>query len=169
MRMKKIIKEKFGYIKNQCYLCIRNQKQKYMGVWGKLSETDDKRWEELTDKYMPASGKADSVGGEIIRAMNRLVYRYYNDGDTISRFYGCAVNYLITANAYIRKYIPAYIDLEEVSYDYEVSLCKDLKIVLDYLVSNPNLFEMENTEDFIENAPRNDAWYEDTDEDDEDW
>lgn len=138
-----------------------------MGVWGKLSEADDKRWEELTDKYVPDMGKADTIGGEILRAMNRLVYRYYNDGDTVDRYYGGDLNILKSANDFIvSQRIPNYVDLEGFSdFIYEDNLCKNLKIVLDYIVANPNLFEMENTEDFIENAPRNDAWYDDGEDD----
>ena len=37
---------------------------------------------------MPASGKAETVAGEIIRAVDRIWYRWYNDGDKINVGYG---------------------------------------------------------------------------------
>ena len=52
---------------------------------------------ELFDKLVPASGKAETIGGEMLRAINRLIYRYYNDGDIVIQGYGietCMSSYL---------------------------------------------------------------------------
>lgn len=43
---------------------------------------------ELSDRLIPARGKADTVGGELLRAIERLIYRYYNDGDVVLMGYG---------------------------------------------------------------------------------
>ena len=37
----------------------------------------------LFDKYVPVSGKAETIGGEIVRAISRITYRFYNDGDVV--------------------------------------------------------------------------------------
>ena len=37
---------------------------------------------------MPPSGKAETVAGEIIRAADRIWYRWWNDGDKINVGYG---------------------------------------------------------------------------------
>jgi len=37
---------------------------------------------------VPSSGKADTLEGEILRAYNRLAYRFYNDGDIYFMDYG---------------------------------------------------------------------------------
>ena len=37
---------------------------------------------------MPGSGKAETVAGEIIRATDRIWYRWWNDGDKINVGYG---------------------------------------------------------------------------------
>ena len=127
-----------------------------MNPWGKLSDADNAKWEELGDKYMPAMGKADTVGGEIIRAMNRIVYRYYNDGDTVSYYYGSSNNILFNANKYIEERVPDYVSLDDANRygpKYEEKLCKNLKLVLDYLLANPKVFEMPNENDFTKNAP----------------
>lgn len=43
---------------------------------------------ELFEELVPASGKADTVAGEIIRAISRLCYCNYNDGDHLGVGYG---------------------------------------------------------------------------------
>ena len=53
-------------------------------VGGKL----EKRNEALFDKLVPGSGNSDTIEGEMLRAINRIVYRYYNDGDFFYKGYG---------------------------------------------------------------------------------
>ena len=43
---------------------------------------------ELVRLLVPDSGKAETQAGEIVRAMNRLLYRDYNDGDKFYEGYG---------------------------------------------------------------------------------
>lgn len=49
-----------------------------------MMEKLDKLFEEL----VPASGPADTMAGELVRATVRIAYRYYNDGDMIGKGYG---------------------------------------------------------------------------------
>jgi len=49
---------------------------------------DDKELEELTGQLMPISGKADTPEGELIRAFQKIGYRFYNDGDFPTVGYG---------------------------------------------------------------------------------
>lgn len=44
--------------------------------------------EVLFDELLPSMGKADTEGGEIMRAVNRIQYRYWNDGDIAGQGYG---------------------------------------------------------------------------------
>ena len=44
--------------------------------------------EILFDALVPGSGHADSLGGELLRAAERIAYRYYNDGDMAGEGYG---------------------------------------------------------------------------------
>lgn len=53
-----------------------------------LTEQQDKRFNELFDELVPMSGMADTLGGEIVRAVTRIQYRYYNDGDIAWNGYG---------------------------------------------------------------------------------
>ena len=63
----------------------------------------EKRISVLYDKLVPSSGNADTVEGEIIRAVNRIIYRWGNDGDHFARGYGAetvgpAMEYLTDAS-----------------------------------------------------------------------
>ena len=40
------------------------------------------------EELVPASGKADSLAGELVRAVCRIGYRFYNDGDQLGIGYG---------------------------------------------------------------------------------
>ena len=46
------------------------------------------RFNSLFEELVPTSGKADSLAGEIARAVGRIGYRFYNDGDQIGIGYG---------------------------------------------------------------------------------
>lgn len=54
-----------------------------VGEWPKSP-----KFEKLTKQYMPKQGEADTELGEILRSINRVVYRYYNDGDMWNKGYG---------------------------------------------------------------------------------
>ncbi len=45
-------------------------------------------FEDAFDKLVPSSGACESVGAELIRAVNRLEYRWLNDGDRFFAGYG---------------------------------------------------------------------------------
>ena len=49
---------------------------------------NQERFNELFEELVPMSGKADSLAGEIARAVGRIGYRFYNDGDQIGIGYG---------------------------------------------------------------------------------
>lgn len=49
----------------------------------------EKRLDALSEKLMPPSGPAETLEGELIRAINKILYRFYNDGDYWYEGYGC--------------------------------------------------------------------------------
>ena len=53
-----------------------------------MTEEQKTEWAAMEERLMPPSGKADTVAGEIIRAADRIWYRWYNDGDKINVGYG---------------------------------------------------------------------------------
>lgn len=54
-----------------------------------LNEATEKRLEELFDLHVPSMGSSETHGGECIRAVTRVAYRYFNDGDYYFEGYGC--------------------------------------------------------------------------------
>ena len=138
--------------------------------WGGLNAEDNKTHDALYDMYVPACGKASTVGGEILRAINRIVYKFYNDGDTVARYYSSSYNHSYGAEKYLRLHVPSYIPMREIDDDteFEEYACFNLKRVLDYLKENPQLFKTENFEDFLDMSPEEEWPEEDYYEDDED-
>lgn len=43
---------------------------------------------KLSDELMPESGAAETVEGELVRALSKVIYRFYNDGDKFYKGYG---------------------------------------------------------------------------------
>ena len=59
-----------------------------MKAFERLEQLNRDFFDSLRDIYVPACGPADTLGGEIIRAMDRVIYRYFNDGDKVFVGYG---------------------------------------------------------------------------------
>lgn len=39
------------------------------------------KFEEFNDKYMPDCGEGETVASQVVTAVTKLVYKWYNDGD----------------------------------------------------------------------------------------
>lgn len=147
----------------------------------------NKRLEELTEQLMKPSGKSDSVRGELIRAINRIGYRFYNDGDQIGIGYGNET--CNAAGRYIGKHgsrdmVNALVDLwdgrvhdsiEEIpDHVYENRLNTLIEKTVEYADSGaPELDE--ETEDMFDHYEKEDEVYDqeedywEEEEEDEEW
>lgn len=149
-------------------------------------------YEELCDKFVPACGKARTVGGEIVRAVCRIHYRFYNDGDFAG--YGYGIETAGSACSYLSDVLCEDIDdiddlLEKLTNitpeehhkkEYtNVLYALEREIAL-YLKENPDVFEEENENDMFKYYPYNKGcsdfeerlhWDDDdwNDDDDDDW
>ena len=45
------------------------------------------KFEELIDKYMPMRGEGETKASQIVTAVNKLIYKWYNDGDVYDNTY----------------------------------------------------------------------------------
>ena len=45
------------------------------------------RFEEITKKYLPAEGEGETMASQIVTAVCKLVYKWYNDGDVYDNSY----------------------------------------------------------------------------------
>ena len=110
------------------------------------------------DDYVKGSGKSNTVGGELVRAAQRILYRYDNDGDMIGRGYGRE-----TVNPAARYIIDKASDYSDV-YEIKQMLAGDSDInrdeeiysrwqdsfattFADYLRDHEELFHTPNKED----------------------
>lgn len=124
--------------------------------------------EPLRNKYVPAMGAAETLGGEIIRALDRITYRYYNDGDKVDEGYGIetvnsSFRFLRSALPYAARKV-ANIELTMLDDDrYEERLVNLWTVTLDYLDKNLDVFEIPNSDDSRkmseEDREAADRWY----------
>ena len=138
--------------------------------WGGLSDEQQEIWNDWWDQYVPDEGKANNVGGEIMRAMSRLVYRFYNDGDTVDNYGGSEFNILIGADRYLRDTLKGniYTSMEDVWQEnkYEKLLIQNMASIFKYLQQNQNLFSKRNNEDYQDLGEwQRHEWDDDEDED----
>ena len=85
------------------------------------------KFDEIYKKIVPASGMADTVIGEIFRAVGRLGYRNWNDGDYFYEGYGCET---CGSSATFLKGFPEY---RETIYEMENSKRSEYENGLDKL------------------------------------
>ena len=102
-------------------------------------ELEDRN-EPLYDELVPVSGDAETLEGEMLRAINKIIYRYYNDGDKYYEGYGTetagpAHSFLINANhplkAMMNKLFREFVSDSE----YKKMLNDILKAILDHIES----------------------------------
>jgi hypothetical protein len=124
---------------------LRRDLEKLSLAEGKLlkefvgKELEDRN-EPLYDKLVPGNGDAETVEGEMLRAINRLIYRYYNDGDKYYEGYGTetagpAHSFLVNANHPLKSMMYRLFK-EFISDDEYERMLKDiLDVILDHIES----------------------------------
>ena len=110
----------------------------------------------LHDLFVPQSGKSDNVAGELARAMMRLLYRDYNDGDVFYDGYGLET--CIDSAAYIMDTVSDDDDVlsEQIwekfmgiagdaltGEEYTAELQSICDMLLQYIMNHPDLFGIE--------------------------
>lgn len=106
----------------------------------------------LFRRLVPWEGKADTVAGEIVRAVNCIAYRFDNDGDMMGYVY--SEDTVNRPGRYLMKRCPGTVEDAVMDawalyskYGYEEKL-EILEIeVLEYLREHPELEYTKNTED----------------------
>lgn len=112
--------------------------------------------ETLFELTVPSYGNCDSVGGEIVRAMMKILYRDYNDGDVFYEGYGketClpAVAYLIDVEPYesIFEDFDYIAKRESRDSEYTTEIKDIARKICEYLTTaGIDLFWTPNTRDF---------------------
>lgn len=91
----------------------------------------------LYDKLVPGQGDAETVEGEMLRAINKIIYRFYNDGDKYFEGYGTetagpAHSFLVNANHPLKS---AMVKIFGDGTNYEQTIKDALDTILDYIES----------------------------------
>ena len=113
----------------------------------------EERITALFDELTPSSGKADTVAGEIIRAISRIGYRNFNGGDHVGVGYGketCnpAARYLMAkAGEKVEKIIIDKVWGEEQDDKYDRAVEELNEAVVEYIDQHPELKTTPNKED----------------------
>lgn len=120
-------------------------------------KSDDDKISELFEIFVPRSGISDTVGGEIIRALMRIDYRYYNDGDYFCCGYGLetcggSADYLASntsdsINELIYNFVDKNSSIRITDSVYEKFLDELRPMVLSFLTDHLELFATLNTTD----------------------
>lgn len=144
-------------IKN--YFKNKSNDRKAQAILQKITDKGgdiDSFFEEL----VPSSGKADTKAGELIRAMMRILYRDYNDGDKFNEGYGLetcgpAAAYLIQNDfTDLRDYAEEKHEegmfTDDNDEEYTDFLNSVAEQVITYIEQNPQLLIEPNDEDMLE-------------------
>ena len=116
---------------------------------------DDWSFDHLFDVLVPSSGKCDSLAGELLRAANRIDYRWFNDGDRFFEDYGietCGQPAYFLMNFEINDETPLWDFLLKVAEDeaddkYYDSFLDELKNrVAEIIQDNPTLLVSETND-----------------------
>lgn len=106
------------------------------------------KFDTVIDKYMPSWGEGETMASQITTAINKLIYKWYNEGDVYDNTYfleGLANDLSSYAN-WLRKYCNANIlDKIKITKDgeeYELLLSE----VADMFLTEEYLGEMEKKE-----------------------
>lgn len=133
-----------------------------------MNQTVSDRLNVMFKELVPRSGKAECLAGEIIRAIARIDYRFYNDGDHLGIGYGkqtCnpAGRFLIQkTNEDIAEMVNALWGIES-EITYEMVLDKLEEMVLDYVTAHPNLRSQPTPDMFDFRNKREDTPHDDDD------
>ena len=130
-----------------------------------------KRLDTLFDELVPAEGKADSLAGEMVRAISKIGYRFFNDGDQIGIGYGretCNPPARFLKNRGDER-ISTYVTLiwglcnKDV---YEELLDVLVGAVVDYVETHPELRHIETEDMYDSRNPEEDRDYDEEDDED---
>ena len=129
-------------------------------------ELEDRN-EPLYDKLVAGMGKSETVEGEMLRAINRIAYRYYNDGDEYMRGYGTetagpAHSFLVNANHPLKS---AMVKIFGDGTNYEQTIKDALDTILDYIESRQGKYTPNNVGDMFDYEPE----FEDDEYEEEDY
>jgi len=159
---------------------------------GKKNVNENSALNKRSDAYfkelVPSSGNSNKLEGEMLRAINRIIYRHYNDGDFFDRGYGIetagpAHSFLVNSREIpfeIQQTITSILSKAEgLSYEnnddgYERLMYLALEKILDYIDSKDGVYtdnkdDIFNYDSEFQDEEEEDDYDDYEEEDDEDY
>jgi hypothetical protein len=117
-----------------------------------LDKKLEKRYSKLYEKLVPEEGKAETVEGEMLRAISKIGYRYFNDGDYFWDGYGAetagpAHAYLVTKCPLQEKLSPILREVRDKEYEMVINLA--VEVIVNYIKGRSGQTE-KNSIDMLE-------------------
>lgn len=86
------------------------------------------KFDKINDEYLPDRGEGDTMATQIVTAVNKLVYKWYNDGDVFDNTGSLAgwCNNLSSYANWLRKYTSAGHILDAIYVCYTDGAYEDL-------------------------------------------
>lgn len=143
-------------LQREAELSVINYEKAFANI--DYADSSEDQLETVFDAIVPRSGKCDNIGGELARAMMKILYRDYNDGDVFYDGYG--IQTCLSPVAFILDNVDgdlgdeiwelftdiASSTLTGTEYTNQLHIIADK--LLDYLKNTPEIFGKE-TEDSI--------------------
>lgn len=143
-------------------------------------KTFSDEFEDIVDRYMPATGEGDTKASQIATAVNKLIYKWFNDGDVYdNRYYlmGWANDLSSYAN-WLHKYVPqtknilenivdCYSESDYVRLLYELAcecLDEDVLYPADQQPKVGSIYNCNGPFEFVEYEDEDEDYYDDYDE-----
>lgn len=130
------------------------------------ADTVGDKLDALFDILVPRSGQAETLAGELVRAVMKISYRWYNDGDYFYTGYGletCGSSAAFIADMTNDDMYNMIMDATDNIGDdnrYESFLALLEEDVLDYVMSNPEAFGTKSEDSRIYKSPTLDEFEE---------
>jgi hypothetical protein len=107
------------------------------------------KFEGLVDRYMPISGEGETKASQIVTAVNKLIYKWYNDGDVFDNTHhleGWANDLSSYAN-WLWEHTDAHNILDKIAYCFHDGNYEDLlKELADKLLNEKYLVKQNELE-----------------------
>ena len=132
-------------------------------------ELEDRN-EPLYAKLVPSNGDAETLEGEMLRAINRIIYRWFNSGDKYYEGYGTetagpAHSFLVNARHPQRSAMNTLFKEFVSDAEYERILNDVLDVILDHIESRQGKYTKNTLGGIFDYEPE----FEDMEEDDDDY
>lgn len=107
------------------------------------------KFEGITDQYMPRIGEGETIASQIVTAVNKLIYKWYNDGDVFDNRYGLegwANDLSSYANWLYKNILETRPILKRIEQDTEMSYSETLFLLAEKVLTPEFLAKYENKE-----------------------